>query len=177
LDAVSAALESARAGNPRIVLIEGEPGIGQTAFVHQFISRAADVTVLEASGEETEVALDYGVVGQLLAQAPPDPAWEALHEQLSAESPTSVFAVGAELLAMLGSLQDRAPVALLIDDVQWHFGDPAAARRRLARLLDLRVKPEVGDELAAGQKPVGVTDGGDERGGTDQVHARQVISR
>ena len=47
------------AGNPQILVIEGEPGIGKTAFVHQFLSRASGVTVLEASGEETEAAPDW----------------------------------------------------------------------------------------------------------------------
>lgn len=85
------------AGNPQILVIEGEPGIGKTAFVHQFLSRASGVTVLEASGEETEAAPDYGVVGQRLARATPGASSEALNEQLSAASLASRFAVGAEL--------------------------------------------------------------------------------
>ena len=75
LDVVSAALEGVRLGRPRILLIEGEPGIGKTAFVHRFLARADDVVVLEASGDESESSLDYGVVSQLVSQAPADSSW------------------------------------------------------------------------------------------------------
>ena len=119
LDAARSALDAARAGEPRILLIEGEPGIGKTAFVRRFLSRAADVMVLEASGEEMEAALDYGVLDQLLARATPDPGEGA--------SGGSVFTIGAELLTLLGSLQDHATVALLIDDAHWMDAPSAGA--------------------------------------------------
>jgi hypothetical protein len=38
-------------------------------------------------------------------------------------------------------------------------------------LLHARVKPEVGDQLSAGEKPARVADGGDERRGADHVQA------
>ena len=135
LDIASTALESARAGNPQILLIEGEPGIGKTAFVHHFLSQAPDVAVLEASGEESEAALDYGVADQLFARAATESNLEPVKEQLGAGTHRSAFAVGAGLLAMLGSLQDRAPVALLIDDAHWL--DPSSAGALLFALRRL----------------------------------------
>jgi DNA-binding CsgD family transcriptional regulator len=116
-------------------LIEGQSGIGKTAFVHQFLSRTPDVTVLEASGEEAEAALEYGVTDQLFAHAATDSDWEAVKQHAGTGSHTSAFAVGAELLALLGSLQDRAPVALLIDDAQWL--DPSSAAALLFALRRL----------------------------------------
>jgi DNA-binding CsgD family transcriptional regulator/tetratricopeptide (TPR) repeat protein len=138
LDIASAALESARASNPQILLIEGEPGIGKTAFVHEFLSQATDVMVLEASGEETEAALEYGVADQLFARAATDSNPEAVKGERGTASHASAFAVGAELLTMLGSLQDRAPVALLIDDAQWL--DPSSAGALLFALRRLYVE-------------------------------------
>jgi hypothetical protein len=43
-------------------VIEGETGIGKTAFVHQSLSGAQGIVVLEASGDESEVSLDYGTI-------------------------------------------------------------------------------------------------------------------
>jgi len=127
LDLVSAALDAARTSHPRILVIEGEPGIGKTAFVRRFLADADDVVVLEASGDESETSLEYGVVSQLVSQARPDSSRQSLSDRLSSGSPTSSFAVGAELLAMLGSLQDRAPVVLVIDDAHWADSASAAA--------------------------------------------------
>jgi DNA-binding NarL/FixJ family response regulator/tetratricopeptide (TPR) repeat protein len=119
LEAVSSALEAVRESQPRILVIEGEPGIGKTAFVRESLARARDVVVLEASGDESETSLEYGVVSQLVARAPRDSSWESLSARLSTGSPMSAFAVGAELLALVGSLQDRAPVVLVVDDAHW----------------------------------------------------------
>jgi Cdc6-like AAA superfamily ATPase len=58
LELVSSALEAAREGQPRILVIEGEGGIGKTAFVRQALARAPDVVVLEASGDESETSLE-----------------------------------------------------------------------------------------------------------------------
>jgi DNA-binding CsgD family transcriptional regulator len=126
LAAVSSAIETARSGRPRIVWIEGEPGIGKTAFMRRAASGFEDVILLEASGEESETTLNQGVVLQLLAQAVPGTSWDALHGRIADPSRVSPFSVGAELLAALGSLQDRAPVVVTVDDAQW-LDQPSAA--------------------------------------------------
>ncbi|MBV9323242.1 MAG: AAA family ATPase [Chloroflexi bacterium] len=135
LATAAAALDSARASSPRILVIEGEAGIGKTAFVHRFLSGATDVIVLAASGDETEAALEYGVISQLVSRASSDGSAGALSESLGAGSAASVFGVGAELLMLLGSLQDRAPVALVIDDAHWL--DPSSAGALLFALRRL----------------------------------------
>ncbi|MBV9817180.1 MAG: AAA family ATPase [Solirubrobacterales bacterium] len=116
---VLAAMDAVRLGEPRIVWIEGESGIGKTALLRRCLSSARDMLVLTASGDESETTLDYGVVAQLLAHvdAAPDPA----------SGPANPFSVGAELLALLGSLQDRAAVLIAIDDAQWMDARSAAA--------------------------------------------------
>src|SRR5262249_27935579 len=116
LDLVSSALAAARDSAPQIVSIEGEAGIGKTAFLHRVVGAAQDVVILQASGDESEIALDYGVVRQLAsvaAQAAGDRSpGDAPEEWLSA----SAFSAGARLLEILGSLQDAAPVVLAVDD-------------------------------------------------------------
>ncbi len=134
---LSAALDRARASDSRIVWIEGEPGIGKTAFVRRFVRTAEDVVLLEASGDESETTLDYGVVQQLVARSTPVPSWTELQEQIAERSPAGSFAVGADLLSMLGSAQDEAPVIIVIDDAQWLDSSSADAMlfalRRLHR--------------------------------------------
>ena len=119
LAVLSGAMEAARGGTPQIAWIEGEPGIGKTAFMRRFLSTVEDVVVIEASGDESETTLDYGVVLQLLARSTPDSSWDAVQERLDQRSSVSPFSVGADLLGMLGSLQDKAPVVMAIDDAHW----------------------------------------------------------
>jgi DNA-binding CsgD family transcriptional regulator/tetratricopeptide (TPR) repeat protein len=126
LRVVSGALEAARAAAPQIVWIEGEPGIGKTAFLRRFLATTEDVVVLDASGEESETTLDFGVVSQLAARASASAA-AALDELTSTPTPASPFSVGAELLGLFGALQDRAPVVMAVDDVQWIDSSSAGA--------------------------------------------------
>jgi DNA-binding CsgD family transcriptional regulator len=119
LEVVSSALEAARESHARILVVEGEPGIGKTAFVRRALARAGDVVVLEASGDESEISLEYGVISQLVSRAQRERSLESLNDSPSNGAPMSTFVVGAELLALLGSLQDRAPVVLVVDDAHW----------------------------------------------------------
>jgi DNA-binding CsgD family transcriptional regulator len=116
---VANAINVARSASPQIVWIEGESGIGKTAFMRHFLSGVKHVTVLEASGEESETTLDYGVIIQLLAQAVPGTTFYGLQQRVTDPSRVSSFSMGAELLAALGSLQDQAPVVIAIDDAHW----------------------------------------------------------
>ncbi len=122
---MSAAFRAAHTLGPQIVWIEGEPGIGKTALVRQFLSTVQGAFVLDASGDETEVTLEYGVVAQLISRAtavngsgPPDPRTARPRQDVPPPSPGSVFSVGAELLALLGA-QRPAPTVIAVDDAHW----------------------------------------------------------
>lgn len=126
LAVMTAELDHARAGRPRVLRLSGPAGIGKTTLIRRLLADRPDGCVLWASGDEAETGLPYGVVGQLLADLPrrrPAPAPDA-----------DPLAVGAELLAVLGELE---PVVLVLDDAQWM--DDASARalvfvvRRLRR--------------------------------------------
>ena len=125
LAVLEAAAAAARSGQPKVVLVEGEGGIGKSALLARFASGLAGATVLRASGDEAELLLPHGVVGQLLASArgagggPPG--------LLAAELSDGVdpLAVGADLVAWFG--QFRGMVLAIIDDLQWADGPSARA--------------------------------------------------
>jgi len=125
LAVLEAAAAAARRGQPRVVLVEGEAGIGKSSLLGCFASGLAGATVLRASGDEAELLLPYGMVGQLLASArgagggPPG--------LLAAELSDGVdpLAVGADLVAWLG--QFRGVMLAVIDDLQWADGPSARA--------------------------------------------------
>jgi DNA-binding CsgD family transcriptional regulator len=125
LEVLAGALRVTRAGAPQIVLIEGDPGIGKTSFVRQFLSTVDDVVTLEASGDESETTLDYGVLLQFVPRVSPDAGWQAFEDQVRRRPTPSPLVIGADLLGILGSLQDSAPVVIALDDAQW-FDAPSA---------------------------------------------------
>ncbi|MEY2425152.1 MAG: hypothetical protein QOI61_724 [Actinomycetota bacterium] len=117
---LAGALDQAREGRPRVVLVEGPAGIGKTALLRAFRDEAltGETVVLRASGEETERSLAYGVLDQLadsgrdhLADMP-----SAFAERTPGGDPLTV---GAVLLDVLGALQSDGPIVVVIDDVQW----------------------------------------------------------
>jgi DNA-binding CsgD family transcriptional regulator len=141
LDVLRAAAVEARAGSARIVLIEGEPGIGKTRLAAELIQELLDRSDLVISGHGIDLAggeLAYGVAAHLVrdvvyqlgadqvrdvlgAQAA---ALAPLHPALADQSPsdgrpvdrTAVF--GAFHSLLLGLSRDRL-LCLFIDDLQW----------------------------------------------------------
>ena len=70
LAAMTAELDRARAGQPRVLWLSGPAGIGKTTLIRRLVTDRPDVRVLWAAGDEAETGLPYGVVGQLLADVP-----------------------------------------------------------------------------------------------------------
>jgi DNA-binding CsgD family transcriptional regulator len=151
---VSEAIDAARDARPQLVVVEGEAGIGKTAFLRRCQSLAEGFVMLEAGGEESEVGFDHGVVSQLIARAP-GVGHEASSLFDGGGSASNPFAVGAELLSLLGSLQDGGPVLLVLDDAHWI--DPPSAGALLFALRRLYA-----DRVCA---LIATRPGGDWRGG------------
>src|SRR6266540_238841 len=143
-------LNQARAGEPRLVLIEGPAGIGKTTLVRRFLDEAGERRVLRASGEEAEAGLAFGVLTQLLAHVattPPGPAAGVV----AGERPVDPLAAGAVLLDQLGELQRTDPVVVVVDDLHWADRPSLRAltfalrRLRVDRVLTLLLAREVAE--------------------------------
>jgi DNA-binding CsgD family transcriptional regulator/tetratricopeptide (TPR) repeat protein len=132
LAAAGEAVAAARAGQPRILVVEGEAGIGKTALLHECTRMAPDAAVVWASGDPAESGLDGGLVRQLLA-ALPGPAGPGPGGQ-------DGLSLGAALLAGIGALEEQAPlVILVVDDLHW--ADRTSAQALLFGLRRLRTDP------------------------------------
>jgi DNA-binding CsgD family transcriptional regulator len=132
LTALAAALDAVCAGEPRVVLIQGEAGIGKSSLISEFLDSRPAMPVITASGEEAEAVLAYGVVQQLAAAAAAVSS-DALAglEMLSQGPPANAdpLAVGVELLALMSSVQAADAVAVVVEDVHW--ADLASSRALL----------------------------------------------
>jgi hypothetical protein len=105
------------AGQPWLVAIEGDPGIGKTALARQSLAQARGLRVLSARADQAETDLDFGLVDQLLrsARAVSPPVLPAGGTGSAASS----FAMGAWLLEVVGERQAAGAVAIVVDDLQW----------------------------------------------------------
>ncbi|PVZ07890.1 ATP-binding protein [Actinomycetospora cinnamomea] len=130
LAVVDEAWEAARAGEPRIVWVEGEAGTGKTAFLTRATAGRRAPALLAATGDAAETGLGHGLLDQLVAGLPP-----ALVDRFALLRPdrdprADPLAVGADLLGALGALPNgepaEDPVLVVLDDVQW--ADPASVR-------------------------------------------------
>ena len=110
-------LARVRAGQPRLVWLTGEAGIGKTSLLHRFVDRLSGVRLLWGSGDEDEAELPYGVLSQLVAGLPPGPGRPARSDDLRPDA--DPLAVGAALLAEFGALQSSGPIVLVVDDAHW----------------------------------------------------------
>src|ERR1700712_5179240 len=117
LDAFAAAWEDARAGEPGLVWVEGEPGSGKTALIARCVAEHPGSTVLSASGDEAETRLAYGVLDQLVARIPAEVAEQTPLVRPDRDKRAAPLAIGADLLGALGALPGSEPVLVVVDDV------------------------------------------------------------
>ncbi|MFG2606548.1 AAA family ATPase [Streptomyces sp. NPDC048514] len=105
-------------GEPAMVLIRGEPGIGKTALLHTCIGRLRGFRVLNATADRHETDYPGAVLTQLLSALDADAVRS--HPHLSPDAGrTTPFAAGVQLLSLMGELQAHGPVAISVDDLQW----------------------------------------------------------
>jgi DNA-binding CsgD family transcriptional regulator len=135
LEALSAAVESARNGDGRLVVIEGTAGIGKTRLLGEARSLAYEFEWLSARAGELETDFAFGIVRQLfegrLAIAPAALRAEllsgaaALAAPLLASVPAepgateTSFAMLHGLYWLAANFALRQPTLIAVDDLHW----------------------------------------------------------
>jgi DNA-binding CsgD family transcriptional regulator len=112
-------LDRTRRGQPWLVTIEGESGVGKTALARHAVARAGNATRLRARADPAETDLDYGILGQLVRGVDRDLMAPFPLLTAQALAPPDPFAAGAQFLGLIGALQRAGLVLVVIDDVQW----------------------------------------------------------
>lgn len=140
LAVLEAAAAAACGGQPQVVLVEGEAGLGKSSLLARFATVPAGAVVLRASGDEAEQLVPYDIVSQLVASArgaggrPP----RLLASDLNGA--VDPLTVGAELVTWLGQVgRGRRLVLACIDDLQW--ADEPSARALLFAIRHLQAHP------------------------------------
>ena len=100
LASVAEVVTRVEAGQPWLVAIEGDPGVGKTALARRCLSEATGLRVLSARADQAETDLDFGIVDQLLRAA--GGVFPPVLPTGGTDSPASSFAVGARLLEVVG---------------------------------------------------------------------------
>ena len=145
--ALTTFLGSAASGS-RVLLIEGEAGIGKTTLFSYGLelARNLDLLVLTATPAEAERQLTYTAVGDLIEQHReaaladlPSPQRRALEVALLLREPgprpPDSRAVALALLNALDALARERPLLVALDDVQWLDRASAAALEFVLRRL------------------------------------------
>jgi DNA polymerase III delta prime subunit len=141
---VRALLEATREGATTTLVVEGEPGIGKTTLLEAAERMATGFRCLWVRGVESESVLAHA--GLLQALSPvrdglaeiPGAQATALSLALGwgpAAAPSERFLVAAGVLSLLAAQSERAPVLVLVDDLQWVDRESAAALGFAARRL------------------------------------------
>ena len=66
---VAEVLTRVKAGQPWLVAIEGDPGVGKTTLARRCLAQASGLKVLSARADQAETDLDFGVIDQLFRAA------------------------------------------------------------------------------------------------------------
>jgi DNA-binding CsgD family transcriptional regulator len=154
-EALHELLDSVRAGISRAVVIRGEPGAGKSAFLQDAVDAAPDLQIVRIAAVESEQALAFAGVHQLLhpllpvADRVPEPQKRALHVAFGQRSgpPADRFLVGLAVLTLLSRAAESRPLLCVVDDAQWLDDESAnilgfVARRLLADPVGVLVAAE-----------------------------------
>jgi DNA-binding CsgD family transcriptional regulator len=135
--------EAVRAGDSRVLVVRGEPGVGKTVLLDHLAERASGCRVLRAVGVQSEMELAFAGLHQLCAPMLnrlahlPAPQREALRTAfgLSSGPPPDRFLVGLAVLSLLSEMAGDQPLICLVDDQQWLDSASAQALGFVARRL------------------------------------------
>ncbi|MEU0791769.1 AAA family ATPase [Amycolatopsis sp. NPDC005961] len=158
LDEMIAAVQ---AGESRVLVLRGAPGIGKSALLHYAENAASGFRRLRTVGIESDMELDFAALHQfclpLLARlkdlpAPRRAALETVFRLRDGARPDP-FLVGLAILDLLSGASEDQPLLCVIDDAHWLDRSSAqvlgfVARRLLAESIALVIASRVpGPEL------------------------------
>jgi DNA-binding CsgD family transcriptional regulator len=126
-EALDRLVESVRAGQSRVLVLRGEPGVGKSALIQYLLERASGCRVTRSVGVESEVELPFAGLHQLCApfldrlERLPSPQRDSLRTAfgLATGQPPDRFLVGVAVLGLLSEVAEEGPLVCVVDDVQW----------------------------------------------------------
>jgi hypothetical protein len=136
-------LEAVRAGESRVLVVRGEPGVGKSALLEYVVGRASGFRVARAAGVQSEMELAFAGLEQLCApmldhlerlQAPQQDALSTAFGLTAGAAPDR-FLVGLAVLGLLSEVADEQPLLCVVDDAQWLDQTSAQALAFVARRL------------------------------------------
>ncbi|HEV2260273.1 MAG TPA: AAA family ATPase, partial [Streptosporangiaceae bacterium] len=132
-----------RAGQGRVLVLRGEPGVGKSVLLDYVSAQAAGCRIARAAGMQSEMELAFAGLHQLCApmlgrlDRLPEPQREALRIAfgISAGPAPNRFHVALAVLGLLSEAAEERPLICLIDDQQWLDRSSAQALGLVARRL------------------------------------------
>src|SRR3954447_12865712 len=136
-------LGNARTGMGGALVLRGDAGIGKSTLLEQAIASAPDLQVLRVVAAESEMALGFAAVHQLVRpllpglDRLPEPQRRALGICFGLVSgpPADRFLIGLAVLTLLADAAANRPVLCVVDDVQWLDDESADVLGFVARRL------------------------------------------
>ncbi len=144
-EALRGLLARAATGYSGVLMLRGEAGVGKTALLDETLAAAAAAGMQTArlTGVEAETQLGYAGLHRFLLpfagqlERLPGPQRDALRSTfgLVAGPPADRFLVALAVLTLLADVASAAPLACMIDDVQWLDLESAVVLGFVARRL------------------------------------------
>ena len=138
-------VEAIRAGESRVLVLCGDPGVGKTVLLDHLAGQAsgAGCRVARVMGVQSEMELAFAGLYQLCApmlsraERLPAPQRDALRTAfgIAVGPPPDRFFVGLAVLSLLSEVAGERPLICLIDDEQWLDQASAQALGFVARRL------------------------------------------
>ncbi|WP_350277874.1 AAA family ATPase [Kribbella sp. HUAS MG21] len=177
-------IEAARSGESRVLVLQGEAGIGKSALIEYAVTSATGFRVLRAVGLESEMELTFATLHQLCLPlldrlaGLPDSRRHALETafRMRVGTPPDPFLIGLAVLDLFADASERTPLLCVVDDSQWLDQASAqvlgfVARRLLAESIGLifSTRPPGGPHLRGLPEL--------EIGGLRSEHARTLLTQ
>jgi hypothetical protein len=143
LEALGGLLETVRGGFSGTIVLRGEPGIGKTALLDHVVDSARDFRLDRVEGVESEIALSFAALHQLLFPFLPGLARLPMPQKRALETAFGVvaggapdrFLVGLATLTLLTDAASERPLLIVVDDAQWLDRESAEVLAFVARRL------------------------------------------